>query len=197
MKKYITVSIICIIAVGLVTFAQISFARVYNSTFDVGSSATSTISGGLTVDGTTLVVDHSGNRVGIGGVPTFYKLEVRHDGGQNFIQIDSDANQQAGIQLSKDDVARWVLYTGVSSTDLRFYSTADMITIQADGDMGIGTTSPATKLDVYSTATTTATIDSIHATRGGCIKLKDYDGSGYTYIVANNGTLTASTNSCL
>lgn len=56
--------------------------------------------------------------------------------------------------------------------------------------------STAGLLELFSTATTTATIDSNHASRGGCIKVKDFDGSGYTYIVANNGTLTASTASC-
>ena len=62
--------------------------------------------------------------------------------------------------------------------------------------IGIGTTSPATLLDIFSTATTTQTIDSDSITQGACIKLKDMDGVGYTYVYGNNGTLTASTISC-
>lgn len=63
--------------------------------------------------------------------------------------------------------------------------------------IGVGTTSPATLMDLYTTATSTMTIDSNSTSKGGCIRLKDFDGSGYTYIVGANGTLTASTNSCL
>ncbi len=64
------------------------------------------------------------------------------------------------------------------------------------GYIGIGTTTPASLLHIYSTATTTEIIDSSSATKGGCLKIKDVDGSGYTYCVVNNGTLTCSTNSC-
>lgn len=64
------------------------------------------------------------------------------------------------------------------------------------GRIGIGTTTPAFLLDVYSTGTTTARIDNNSATKGACFVMKDSDGSGYTYITANNGVLTASTIAC-
>lgn len=64
------------------------------------------------------------------------------------------------------------------------------------GDTGLGTTSPATTLDVYSNATTTETIDSSHASRGACTKYKDHDGGGYTYCVYLNGAETCSAISC-
>lgn len=63
----------------------------------------------------------------------------------------------------------------------------------------IGTSTGATgiQLDVYqATATSSIRVDS-GTTKGGCIVLKDSDGSGYTYVTAANGTLSASATSCL
>lgn len=45
-------------------------------------------------------------------------------------------------------------------------------------------------------STTTVVIDSPSPSQGACLKLKDRDGSGYTYVTVNNGTLTASATSC-
>lgn len=81
-------------------------------------------------------------------------------------------------------------------------------TIDSSGRFSIGTTSivgllnvatstPATVLlNMSSTATSTAIVDSVSATQGSCLKLKDSDGAGYTYITVNNGVLTASATSC-
>lgn len=63
----------------------------------------------------------------------------------------------------------------------------------------IGTTtlvSTRSILELFTTATTSITVDSNSTTQGGCLAIKDTDGSGYTYVVANNGVLTASTNTC-
>lgn len=49
---------------------------------------------------------------------------------------------------------------------------------------------------VSNNATTTILMDNPITTKGTCLKLKDADGTGYTYVVANNGVLTASTGSC-
>lgn len=67
---------------------------------------------------------------------------------------------------------------------------------EAGGNVGIGTTTPSNLLHIYSTATTTANFDSSSASRGACLKLKDSDGSGYSYCTINNGVLTCSTASC-
>lgn len=68
--------------------------------------------------------------------------------------------------------------------------------VAIDYRLAIGTTSPATLLDVFSTGTSTITIDSNSATQGSCLKLKDFDGGGYTYITVQDGSLIASTDSC-
>lgn len=72
----------------------------------------------------------------------------------------------------------------------------DVMTITDGGFLGVSTSTPGTVLDIYTTATTTATIDSSHASRGGCLKIKDLDGTGYTYCTVNGGSMTCSATSC-
>jgi len=53
------------------------------------------------------------------------------------------------------------------------------------GNTGINTSTPASLLDIYSTATSTVIIDS--NTKGGCLCLKDLDSAGYTCVAVNDG----------
>lgn len=64
------------------------------------------------------------------------------------------------------------------------------------GKVGIGTTTPLTMLDVFTTGTSTTMIDSSSTTKGACQKFKDNDGGGYTYCTYLNGTQTCSQTSC-
>lgn len=68
------------------------------------------------------------------------------------------------------------------------------VTASTTANVGIGTTA-SFPLDILTSATTSIRIDS-NGSKGGCIILKDSDGTGYTYITASNGTLSASTNVC-
>lgn len=63
--------------------------------------------------------------------------------------------------------------------------------------IGVATDTPASLFSVGSSgsATTTIFLDSASA-KGTCLVMKDADGTGYTYVSANNGALTASTASC-
>lgn len=65
------------------------------------------------------------------------------------------------------------------------------------GAGGFGTTTPATKLDIYSPAgTSSIAVDSSATTKGGCIAIKNLTGSGYTYVSAAAGALVTSSISC-
>lgn len=64
------------------------------------------------------------------------------------------------------------------------------------GNVGIGTTTPSSFFQLFSTATTTASFDSSSASKGSCLEMKDRDGSGYTYLTFNNGQMFTSQTSC-
>jgi len=68
--------------------------------------------------------------------------------------------------------------------------------IDKNGNVGIGTTAPSSKLELSSTATTTMQIMSTGAGLGGRAILEDTDGAGCTEITALNGTLTAQIVAC-
>src|SRR3989338_4202773 len=96
------------------------------------------ISAGSTVSGLTL--DETGN-VGIGTTAPGSKLEVSVTTGNNAIAI---TNSSAATNKT------WIAYpvTNGVSTDLKFYDTADRVTFQAGGNVGIGTTGPAGMLHI-------------------------------------------------
>ncbi|MFC1612914.1 hypothetical protein ACFL23_01145 [Patescibacteria group bacterium] len=81
-------------------------------------------------------------------------------------------------------------------TDGSIISSATSSNSYFAGNLGIGTTSPATLTDFYTTATTTITIDSSDIERGSCLKLKDVDGGGYTYCYVIDGAMECSATSC-
>lgn len=77
----------------------------------------------------------------------------------------------------------------VSSSTPSGTSTPLMVT--RDG-VGMGTTSPSVELDISSSGTTTASLDT-QTTKGGCLKVKTDNGTGYVYFVARATTGTWAT----
>lgn len=73
----------------------------------------------------------------------------------------------------------------------------NVLTAKGSGNLGVGTGTPATKLDIYHpTATSTHYIYSGGAGLGGRVVMEDSDGAGCTEITTINGTLNVQTITC-
>ena len=141
-----------VVARGTANFS-IEGTAVAAAATSVGTLTSLAVSGNLTVDTNTLFVEATNNRVGIGTVSPLDTLEVL----VGFISA-SDAKKQR-VRLRMDsDVARVdaTFYSGASGayTPLAF-STADVERMRLDtsGNLGLGTASPATRLDVNGATT--------------------------------------------
>jgi len=155
-------------------------------------------------DLTPFVIDASGN-VGIGVAAPSSKLHVS-DTAQTPVIFTSSNDGATDIQINNTSTngRDWILSAtgqnnsfGAGKFGL-FDSTGGLFRLIVDsaGDFGVGTTTPSTLLDVYSTASTTITVDSSSGSQGGCIKIRDADGAGYTYLSTLNGVALFSTVSC-
>ncbi len=210
--------------VGTVTYAKIYNPTATNNTtvtadnfVATGTTATSTFLGMLTVGTTTdsavitigqpndsdglrmygwddranyysdLYINEFGNLISTGayGLMNF----------KNNLKIDDDKELIIGGNADFS-----IVYSNLQDTlQFNIGNSSDVGTVLAitpTSKVGIGTTSPATLLDVFSTATTTIKIDSNSVTQGGCLKMKDIDGVGYSYGTSLAGVITWSTVSC-
>ena len=136
----------------------------------LGTLTALTVSGDLTVDTSTLYVDSSNNRVGIGTTSPGFNLHVKPSSGNARIQLESDDNS-ADVELRLDCAS------STRNAVVKFYNAAtdvggigyvasdeimkmwgsnnlhdDHLCIKSNGLIGIGTASPTEKLDVNSDA---------------------------------------------
>jgi hypothetical protein len=89
----------------------------------------------------------SDGRVGIGTVGPTRSLDVSLSG-TNYIRIGGAVADQQGLEFA-DSAQRWVLYKPGNTTALRLTDgTTDRVTFSNGGNVGIGTTAPAARLDI-------------------------------------------------
>jgi hypothetical protein len=114
-----------------------------SSLTSVGTLSSLTVSGDLTVDTSTLKVDSTNNRVGIGTATPGYTLDsVSGDG--NLFRFD-----RSGVQIGAFVSATNPFFGTLSNSPLLFMTNStERMRLDASGNVGIGTTSPGARLDV-------------------------------------------------
>jgi hypothetical protein len=126
--------------------------------YDAGTSVTLTPSGttddvvipnDLTVDGTTLYVDSGADRVGIGTSSPDSELDIDDGGGNSGSPAISFNDERVTIGF---DGAAGIGYVGASSGKAIAIRTNgitnEVARFDADGNLGVGTTSPSATLDI-------------------------------------------------
>ncbi|MBI3319194.1 MAG: hypothetical protein HYZ89_01210, partial [Candidatus Omnitrophica bacterium] len=126
------------------------------SVFKIADGGAITAAGPLTVDSPTFTVDSATHRVGIGTTGPGAKLEVVNgniqiDNARGLFSRTSGAVSSALIGSNSDNTVS--IGEGSGWTALRFFPGAgEAVRITSTGNVGIGTTSPSAKLDVFGSA---------------------------------------------
>ena len=99
-------------------------------------------------------VDASTNKVGINGVGTpdeslHVAGNIKASGDDARIKINGDTDSHPGLELYENGTRKWIIYNDYGNDNLTFKTNSNTrMSIEQDGDVGIGTTSPIAKLDV-------------------------------------------------
>ena len=108
------------------------------------SASTSPTFGGLTVDTSTLVVDSTNNRVGVGTASPVRSLHIRSSGEGSSLFLERTSNYG------------FVLYNEIETTTETFHLgfvnngtfSSDILVANESGNVGIGTSNPGVELDI-------------------------------------------------
>jgi hypothetical protein len=145
------------------------------------------VTGDLTVDTTTLKVDSTNNRVGIGIASPGFTLEVKADKDTWLSRIyntGSDANAQTLLVRSDATAAHDALVMGV------YADSGYKMAVKSTGNVGIGISSPARRLTVKSSganATQISLVDNDSTNEVFAVGQQS-DGDGFLTLKQDDGT---------
>ncbi|MFH1591849.1 MAG: hypothetical protein ABIB47_00575, partial [Candidatus Woesearchaeota archaeon] len=137
---------------------------------------------------TDFCVDTSTGKVGIGITDPVAHLHVKGGSWTGVIQVDSsNVGESSGFGWRENNVRKWSLYNYATNDALKLTNegTTTLVTVLQDGNVGIGTASPTSPLQVAGI---------VHSTSGG-FKFPDNTiqitagGGGITNIVAGQGLI--------
>jgi len=144
---------------GFGTAASVSAysASTYSATNSEGELRFSTTPNGATAPLDRMVISSSGN-VGIGTANPAASLHVVQPSTTAALMLERTGNANAGIEF-KSSTGLTAIDGGGSGGFLRFYTAGSQrMYIGSNGNVGIGTSSPANKLDVVSTTASGYTV---------------------------------------
>ena len=109
-----------------------------------------------------MVIEEGGN-IGIGTASPGTNLHVKGDDAR--VRIDGDTDSHPGLELSENGTRKWIVYNNYTNDNLTFKTNSDIrMSIEQDGNVGIGTASPVATLTVNgSVATKITSINNSHS----------------------------------
>ncbi len=111
----------------------------------IGTAGNNAIVNFASASGTSAFYITKGGNIGIGTTTPGGKVEISAGAAPTAgLKISADTNNLVFANAAQ--TVKWYQY--LSNNDLRFYDTADRMTIQSGGNIGIGTTAPTHKLEV-------------------------------------------------
>ena len=144
--------------IGATTPAAVTTTALVATTADINAGTIDgTVIGGTTPAALSATTGSFSSTLGVTAAATFAST-LKTGGGAasntSKLMVNTASGTAAGIQLFQDGVESWIIQNPASTTALTFANSgSERLRITATGNVGIGTSSPANKLDVRNTST--------------------------------------------